>query len=247
MIACLSLMVSNNLQAEEKGAAQMKKEILVTQSWDDGHMSDMRLTAMLRKYNAKATFFLYTVNYELLSKDPAAAKKIDPYLTPFDKLKETYKGFEVGGHSHTHADLLKCSPAQLDKEIVYSKKLLEQWFDCKINGFAYPYGAYNPQVEEAVKKAGYLYARVGAQAKQIFPPKTPFELMTTVYFKDPKFWDEFERVQKEGGVFYFWGHSHDLGSEEQWRQLEEKIAKISACPNVRWVTNMELFKPRISE
>ena len=51
-------------------------------------------------------------------------------------------------------------------------------------------------------------------------------------------------MARSGGVFYFWGHSHEIRSEEQWQQFENNIARLSADPDVKWVTNAELMAPK---
>lgn len=54
--------------------------------------------------------------------------------------------FEIGWHTWNHPDLTKVSRQQLIQEITPP-------FPCRY--FAYPYGAYNNEVVQAVKNAGY--------------------------------------------------------------------------------------------
>ena len=231
--------VSWNKEAE---GAPAGKQVWVTSSWDDGHSNDVRVAAILRKHGAKGTFFIYPENYVLLTKDPAAARKKDPYLTPFDQFLTAYQGMEVGAHGFQHPDMRKLTPDELWFQLTESKRVLEEWFKQPVKGMAYPGGAYNSDVEAAVKKAGYVYARTVEDSPSVFPASDPFALKVSLHVNDPKFWDEFERVKQAGGVFYFWGHSYELKTEADWQGFEEKVAKLSADRAVRWATNLELFQ-----
>jgi len=226
------------------------RRVLITQSWDDGDRNDERLIAVLRKYNARGTFFIYPVNYVLLSKDPQAALKADPRLiAPLSRFLEVYgghEGLEIGAHGYTHPDLRKCSPEQLRYELAEPKRVLEAWFARPVVGMSYPYGACDATVIEAVRAAGYRYARVVSNPNQpppdVLPVEDPYRLPPSLHFRDPRFWDQFERVKTFGGAFYFWGHSSEIRTEEQWRQFEQTIARLSADPAVQWVTNAELLE-----
>jgi peptidoglycan/xylan/chitin deacetylase (PgdA/CDA1 family) len=66
-------------------------------------------------------------------------------LEQVQELCELYN-FELGWHTWSHPDLTQISIAQLEQE-------LKAPFDCKY--FAYPYGAFNDTVVQAVKDAGY--------------------------------------------------------------------------------------------
>lgn len=64
-------------------------------------------------------------------------------------------GHEIGAHSLTHPDLTQLSDAQLYNEVAGSKKTLESRLGIPIRFFAYPYGAYDGRVVDAVAAAGY--------------------------------------------------------------------------------------------
>lgn len=223
-------------------ATTKQKQVLVTCSWDDGDINDVRLAGVLRKYNAKGTFFIFPSKYVELKETPAAANARDPRLIPFDQFLQTYKGFEVGAHGFTHPDMRKISPEKLKFELEHSRQVLEDWFGTPVKGMAYPYSAYNKDVDAAVKAAGYVYSRTCEHDDTVFPPKDPMELKVSCHFADPKFWQEFERVKQSGGVFYFWGHSYEIRTEDDWKKFEENIARLSADPDVKWVSNIELFQ-----
>jgi peptidoglycan/xylan/chitin deacetylase (PgdA/CDA1 family) len=61
-------------------------------------------------------------------------------------------GMFIGSHSHNHADLTKLNKLDLEKDLDFSKKILEDKFGKEINNFCYPFGKVNKYVYEAVKK-----------------------------------------------------------------------------------------------
>ena len=45
------------------------------------------------------------------------------------------------------------------------------------------------------------------------------------------------------GAFYFWGHSYEMmDSPGLWQQFEDKIAALSADPDVVWVDVIDLVR-----
>ncbi len=71
------------------------------------------------------------------------------------------KGWEIGCHTWTHATLTQLSASQLVHEVSDAKAWLEQAFNTTIISFGYPgsSGSDSPTVLDALKNAGYLYAR----------------------------------------------------------------------------------------
>jgi peptidoglycan/xylan/chitin deacetylase (PgdA/CDA1 family) len=65
---------------------------------------------------------------------------------------------ELGAHSVTHPRLDELSPAEIEREVSGSKHRLEQLLGRAVETFAYPYGAYDQRVREAVIAAGFQSA-----------------------------------------------------------------------------------------
>ena len=81
-----------------------------------------------------------------------------PNLTVEDLLGLTRRGFSVGAHTVTHADLGQCSYEQAIYEVVESKNDLEKYLHCIIPFFSYPYGEkknIRDEVVELVRQSGY--------------------------------------------------------------------------------------------
>jgi len=84
------------------------------------------------------------------------------------------KGYKIGSHTLFHPDLTKLSDRELEKEVSYSKKLLEDKLSVEIETFCYPYGRYDDRVVNAVKRAGYRFAFTVEQKK--FSLKDPYRI-----------------------------------------------------------------------
>jgi peptidoglycan/xylan/chitin deacetylase (PgdA/CDA1 family) len=83
------------------------------------------------------------------------ALKGRPLLT-WDKLREmTQDGIQIGAHSRSHVRLLAMSTDKMQEEIGGSKTDLEKELHTPITAFAYPYGEFNSDVQDAVRHAGF--------------------------------------------------------------------------------------------
>ena len=122
------------------------KPIVLT--FDDGWRSQyVSALPLLKKYRQTATFYIVSgyMGYNAY---------MDWAMT--EELKNA--GMTIAAHTIDHADLTRKSPADLEREVRDSKVLLESRLNISITHFAYPFGAYNNRVVEAVKQAGYRTA-----------------------------------------------------------------------------------------
>jgi peptidoglycan/xylan/chitin deacetylase (PgdA/CDA1 family) len=216
--------------------------IRVAQCWDDGVTDDIRLIEILRKHGAKASFNL---NPALHEDNPGVGWRYkdlkDVSRIPRRDLISVYDGFLVANHTATHPHLTRLAPADAAREIQEGKDALEQLFGYEVTGFAYPYGDYNGSVKDAVRAAGHVYARTTLNVAVAFPPSDPMALHANCHFRAADFWNRFDRVARDGGVFYFWGHSYEIVTEEEWAGFEQQIARLSADPRVQWTDLPSLF------
>lgn len=213
----------------------------VVQSWDDGVVDDIRLTELLRRHDAKATFNLNPGLHQSRRSFSFQYGDKEVLRLGRDELDGVYAGFEIANHSLTHSYLPDLSPADLIHEVRDSRQLLQDWFQQPVRGFCYPFGGFNPAVKDAIRSAGHIYARTVAALESVFPPVDPLEFGANCHFTDPAFWSRYERAKALDSVFFFWGHSYELVNEAMWMDLEEKITGISADPAAAWVDLETLF------
>jgi peptidoglycan/xylan/chitin deacetylase (PgdA/CDA1 family) len=136
------------------------KEKVVGISFDDGYKNNFSIVMpILKKLEFTATIYLVSQN---IGKTNLWDSKLG---LPEQKLmndKEIQKwiqnGMEIGSHTRNHLSLSNCDHEIALKEISQSKLDLERKFKTQIRHFCYPYGNFNNETIEIVKKSGYLTA-----------------------------------------------------------------------------------------
>lgn len=73
------------------------------------------------------------------------------------------KGFEIGSHSVTHANLTTLSTHDVRHELTASKRTIEEQLNSPCVHFCYPYGLHNEAVRRLVAETGYAAAVTTAQ------------------------------------------------------------------------------------
>jgi peptidoglycan/xylan/chitin deacetylase (PgdA/CDA1 family) len=77
-------------------------------------------------------------------------------------------GVEIGSHTVSHRDLRTLSAAEVDYELVASRRTLERCLAHPVQWLAYPYGGFNDRVLKQARRAGYVLAMttVGGMEQQ---------------------------------------------------------------------------------
>jgi peptidoglycan/xylan/chitin deacetylase (PgdA/CDA1 family) len=216
----------------------------IVQCWDDGVEDDIRLCELLRSIGAQATFNLNAGLHGAVRGPAWQFKGIkDVRKLAIDELPQVYEGFEIANHTLTHPSPEKISPEEWKREVVEGRARLEDLFGKRVAGFAYPFGHCPAHAVETVRETGHLYARTCANATPSFPPADPMLLAADCHFLNPHFWERYKLAKSSGApAFYFWGHSYELCSEEDWKSLEEKLHRLDSDPDAEWGSLSALFE-----
>ncbi|WPO80154.1 polysaccharide deacetylase family protein [Flavobacterium sp. KACC 22761] len=120
--------------------SETEKKIALT--FDDGPSEfTLEVLELLKKNNAKATFFCIGKNIE---KHPEILQKI------------ISEGHLVGNHSYSHSKFFDFYNAKkITEELQKTDKLLEKFTSKKINFFRPPYGVTTPSIRRALKVTGH--------------------------------------------------------------------------------------------
>ncbi|MNX35645.1 Peptidoglycan-N-acetylglucosamine deacetylase [compost metagenome] len=120
--------------------SETEKKIALT--FDDGpSIFTLEVLELLKKYNAKATFFCIGKNIEA---HPEIIKQI------------IAEGHLVGNHSYKHSKFFDFYNAKkIIEEIQKTDQLLEKYTSKKINFFRPPYGVTTPSIRRALKTTGH--------------------------------------------------------------------------------------------
>jgi peptidoglycan/xylan/chitin deacetylase (PgdA/CDA1 family) len=77
------------------------------------------------------------------------------YATAEQVVQMDHNGIEIASHTIDHADLARSSVGSMRRELIESKRSLEELVGHPVVDFAYPSGRFNAQVVAEVQQAGY--------------------------------------------------------------------------------------------
>ncbi len=229
------------------------KKVRVAQCWDDGVFTDIRLTEILKKYKAKATFNLCS---GLITDESVPVRWMEgdeenpPTINTFhsgrvckDRMMEVYGDFEVASHCDLHEDARTTDPQAFLKSAVTSRKFLEDFFQKECRGFAWPYGTYTDETVKLLNESGFAYGRTTENTDDVLSYTDPLKLASNCHFMNRLFWEKYQLAKETSGVFYFWGHSYEMADfDPYWKNFEAMIAYISNDPEAEWINVVDIIK-----
>jgi peptidoglycan/xylan/chitin deacetylase (PgdA/CDA1 family) len=244
--------------------------VIVTTSWDDGHVLDLRVAELLDRYRLTGTFYI-------------AQNFLDERMSD-TQLRELAQRHELGAHTLTHPVLTDIPLAQAREEIHGSKIWLEDVLGQEVSAFCYPKGANNTDLQAIVAESGYSMARTVDKfafaagenvyamptTLQIYPyPLRPLadiawyrgwrtrlqpltETLPTIRTLQlsPKAlfnWQALakalvQQAEKQSGIWHLWGHSWEIESYGLWGALDNIFQTIASYDGVQSRTNNEIIK-----
>ena len=143
------------------GEALPQKPLIIT--FDDGFADQMKVVPFLTANSLKATFYIITggdkSDYCIGANRDNEKSCGDEYLT-WNQIKQLDSNslFTIGAHTVDHLNLASKSDEDQAFQIIEGKKIIEAQLGHKIYHFCYPYGSFNEDSIEEVKKAGFLTA-----------------------------------------------------------------------------------------
>lgn len=130
-------------------------------TFDDGYRDNCEVAArVLERLSLPATFFVVTqwIGTDVVPWWDQERGAHYPWMTWDDVQTLHGKGFEIGAHTRTHADLGCVSGADARQEILGARRELEARLGAPVESFAYPYGKPHHLTEtnrELVREAGF--------------------------------------------------------------------------------------------
>ena len=131
----------------------IKNKFLIT--FDDGYENVYKNAfPILKFFKFKAICFVVTNLIGDVNKWDINKKKFDnlPLMKNDQILKWIDNGFEIGCHTMDHKNMTLIDDQELRKQIIISKKFIEDNYKVKVASFSYPYGHYNEKVLKMVKE-----------------------------------------------------------------------------------------------
>lgn len=218
----------------------------LTLSYDDGVEQDKRLIGIMKQNGLKGTFNLNSGCY-------APEGKVYPEGTIHRRMslktcKEVYKdsGMEVAVHGLTHPFLEQLPANVCTREVLKDRENLEKEYDCIVRGMAYPFGTYNDEVVETLKRCGIVYSRTTVSSHTFNIPEDWLRMPATCHHNDAKLMElACQFVEGNPGrkpaLFYLWGHSYEFEANDNWDVIEKFAEYTGNRSDIWYATNIEIY------
>lgn len=222
------------------------KSKVLTLSYDDGVVQDIRLMKILDKYGIKCTF---NINTGLFLPEDTVRQRFHGRMK-LSEAKELYtnSGHEVAVHGLTHPFMQKLKSDELLTEVLEDRRNIEREFGMLARGSAYPYGTYNQEVMDALDKCGICYCRTAKTTQNVRFPENWLEWDPTCHHDEPNFMALTKRFVEEGihyesdaWLFYVYGHSYEFDLKNNWHVIEEFTQYVGGREDIWYATNIEIY------
>lgn len=221
------------------------KAKVLTLSYDDGVVQDIRLIDIMNKNGLKGTF---NINTGLYCAEDTVREKYYGRMK-LSEAKELYinSGHEVAVHALTHPFLEKLKPEQGLVEIIEDRKNIEKEYNQIARGMAYPFGTYSDKVVEALENCGICYSRTTKSTESFSLPQNWLTLHPTCHHNNPRLMElaknfvESKPDFKHSCMFYLWGHSYEFDNNDNWNVIEEFAEYIGGKEDIWYATNIEVY------
>ena len=222
------------------------KSKVLTLSYDDGVVQDIRLIKILDKYGIKGTF---NINSGLYLPEDAKREKFYGRMK-LSEATELYKNsnHEIAVHAFKHTFLEKLKADEILTEILEDRREIEKHYGTLARGMAYPYGTYNDEVIDCLKKCGICYSRTVKSTENFKFPDNWLELHPTCHHNNSKlmelatkFVEGNSRYVSDNWLFYLWGHSYEFDNNDNWEVIENFAEYIGGRDDIWYATNIEIY------
>ena len=202
---------------------------IITFSYDDGRIEDVRLVELLNKYGLKASFHL---NSGLVDKKNFV-KKAD--------VKTLYEGHEVSAHTVSHPRLLRRSRTFIRDEIEKDVLKLSEACGYQVRGMSYPYGHTNRKIRKIAEDLGIEYGRSVINNKNFDFPKNVLNWRPSCHDKKGMAVAQRFFNDQDAKLLYIWGHSYEFTDNNRWEEFEKLCEYVSNRSDIWYATNIEII------
>lgn len=201
---------------------------IVSLSFDDGTIYDLRFIELLNKYNLKASLNLNSGIEDFIwyyGKEQIPIKRLK-----LREVVEKYNGHEVASHSLTHPYFSSLDENEVIRQVKEDMKNLENIFNRKINGFAFPFHDQTEENIQTVKINNELsYIRYSYLTDE-YVPLDRYHIPINALYDDKDIYERLERFSKnnlENSLFVIAGHAYEFEVKNDWGKIEELLKYLS--------------------
>jgi len=218
---------------------------VLTLSYDDGCVQDIRLMEIMDKYGLKGTFNLNPGSY--IPEDGERDRSNRRLKLSEAKDLYTNSNHEIAVHGYTHPFFEKLDTCEMIYEITEARKALESQFGRIVRGMAYPFGTYNDTVVDVLEKCHIAYSRTTNATFRYDFPENWLTLHPTCHHYSPKLEELItsfvEKPTKAANaqMFYLWGHSYEFDDNNNWNHIEKFAKYAGGRDDIWYATNIEIY------
>jgi peptidoglycan/xylan/chitin deacetylase (PgdA/CDA1 family) len=181
-----SITLATLLRARRDPGLLPPRPVLIT--FDDGFQACVQYAPeILQQHGFGAVFFLVSGLVGRTSRWLTETRGIERPLADWADARALLSaGFECGAHTATHPNLTRLSDGQVHAEIADARRSLQDRLGHDVVHLAYPFGAYDSRVRQAVADAGYqsactVNAGLATQADDVLAlPRVPIDGTDTI-------------------------------------------------------------------
>lgn len=223
------------------------KSKVLTLSYDDGVVQDIRLIDILNKHGLKATF---NINSGLYLPEDAKREKFRGRLKRSEAIA-LYKNsaHEVAVHGVRHAFLPRLTSTEMINEVLPDRESLENDYETIVRGMAYSFGEYSTKALEILADCGIVYSRTVHSTLSFEFPENWLTLHPTCHHNNEKlmalaerFVTTESRYPAQNWMFYVWGHSYEFDDNDNWDVIERFAEYTGGKEDIWYATNMEIYE-----
>lgn len=200
---------------------------IVSLSFDDGTVYDVRFTELLNRYNLKATLNLNSGLKDFVwYYEGKPVKRLD-----LEKAKDIYRGHEVASHSLTHPYFSSLTKAEIESQVNEDIKNLTDIFGQEIAGFAFPFHDQTEDNIQTVRECTKLqYIRYSFLCDD-YLPNDRYHIPINALYDDSDIYTRLHKFSEntlENSLFVIAGHSYEFEMKSDWDKIEKLLAYLES-------------------
>ena len=218
---------------------------VLTLSYDDGVVQDIRFIEILNKYGLKATF---NINTGMYFPEDGERTKYSGRM----KLSEAQKlyigsGHEIAVHGLNHIFLDELDSSEVIHEIIEDRKNIESQYGQFARGMAFPFGTYNSTVLDVMEKCKIAYCRTATPTYKFRFPENWLLFSPTCHHDDPRCDELIKRFVEtpvrfgNAQIFCLFGHSYEFDRNDNWEVIEKFAEYAGGHDHIWYATNIEIY------
>ena len=196
---------------------------IVSLSFDDGTIYDLRFIELLNKYDIKATLNLNSGldSFVWYYNDTFPIKRLNLL-----EVNDKYKGHEVASHSLTHPYFSSLDKKEILRQVNEDIKNLREIFGYEIEGFAFPFHDQTEENIQTIKENIPLsYIRYSYLNKSGIH-KDKYHIHINALYDDEDIYEslkKFKNSSDENALFVIAGHAYEFEVKNDWEKIEKLL------------------------